>query len=92
MVLKIAAFGAAAMLYAAIVSQASAWEANPEPGYCAQFFPNADCNSIGPSPKNRRAVAAPVVEPKATKKKRQSAAVPQHQKQPPAKPGPAVSR
>jgi hypothetical protein len=32
----------------AFASGASAQEANSEPGYCAQFYPNADCNS-GPS-------------------------------------------
>ena len=92
MVLKVVTCFAAALLYVAIVSHAFAWEANPEPGYCAQFFPNADCNSIGPAPKNSRAVAAPVVPPKAKKSKRQSTAAPQHEKRRPAKPDPVVSR
>jgi hypothetical protein len=37
-----------AILSAAIASPALAQAANSEPGYCAQFYPNADCNSFGP--------------------------------------------
>ena len=32
-----------------ITQQVWAQAANPEPGYCAQFYPNADCNSVGPA-------------------------------------------
>jgi hypothetical protein len=34
---------------AGVTEKARAQAANPEPGYCAQFYPNADCNSIGPA-------------------------------------------
>jgi Na+-transporting methylmalonyl-CoA/oxaloacetate decarboxylase gamma subunit len=34
---------------AVVADQARAQAANPEPGYCAQFYPNSDCNSIGPA-------------------------------------------
>jgi hypothetical protein len=34
---------------AGVADQARAQAANPEPGYCAQFYPNSDCNSIGPA-------------------------------------------
>jgi len=39
----------ASILLLATVLAPRAWAqaANPEPGYCAQFYPNADCNSIG---------------------------------------------
>jgi hypothetical protein len=36
-------------LSGAMAGQARAQAANPEPGYCAQFYPNSDCNSIGPA-------------------------------------------
>lgn len=32
-----------------MTEQARAQAANSEPGYCAQFYPNADCNSTGPA-------------------------------------------
>jgi hypothetical protein len=59
----------AAML-AATWSPSSAQEANPEPGYCAQFYPNADCNT-GPDapnvtvPRPPRAAAVPKRKPRA---------------------------
>jgi hypothetical protein len=40
---------AIAAMSAVVAEQARAQAANPEPGYCAQFYPNADCNSIGPA-------------------------------------------
>jgi hypothetical protein len=41
---------ATAILSVTFASIASAQAANPEPGYCAQFYPNADCNSsTGPA-------------------------------------------
>ena len=54
-----------------ITQQAWAQAANPEPGYCAQFYPNADCNSIGPAtpgavapaPESEPAEAAPPPPP-----------------------------
>ncbi|MDI1266582.1 MAG: hypothetical protein PS018_25315 [bacterium] len=36
-------------LSGAMTEQAHAQAANSEPGYCAQFYPNSDCNSIGPA-------------------------------------------
>jgi hypothetical protein len=38
----------AAILSTAIAAPALAQAANSEPGYCAQFYPNSDCNSDGP--------------------------------------------
>jgi hypothetical protein len=40
--------GAAAILAAAIASPASAQQVIWEPGYCAQFYPNANCQNEGP--------------------------------------------
>jgi hypothetical protein len=37
-----------ALLSATAATPALAQAANSEPGYCAQFYPNSDCNSIGP--------------------------------------------
>jgi hypothetical protein len=60
----------AAMLLAATWLPSSAQEANPEPGYCAQFYPNADCNT-GPDAPNAtvrrppRVPAAPKRKPRA---------------------------
>ena len=99
--LKLTARGIAALLTVAVLSPASAWEANPEPGYCAQFFTNIDCNTIGADPPGKapkaepeeEVQAAPVVPPKPEKKKKsKSAAAPQHAKQPPAGAAPAGSR
>lgn len=45
-----------------MAERALAQAANPEPGYCAQFYPNADCNSIGPATPGA-AVSAPESEP-----------------------------
>jgi hypothetical protein len=54
---KLATLGLIAILSTVIASQAWAQEANPEPAYCAQYYPNADCNSIGPkTPESPRAV------------------------------------
>jgi hypothetical protein len=36
------------ILCAAAAPPAWGQSANPEPGYCAQFYPNSDCNSLGP--------------------------------------------
>ena len=43
---KLASLGLIAFLPTVIASHAWAQEANPEPAYCAQYYPNADCNSI----------------------------------------------
>jgi hypothetical protein len=40
--------GAAAILAAAMASPVLAQEVIWEPGYCAQFYPNANCQNKGP--------------------------------------------
>ena len=39
---------AAAVLAAALASPAGAQEVISNPGYCAQFYPNANCQNKGP--------------------------------------------
>jgi hypothetical protein len=67
------------ILCAAAAPPARGQSANPEPGYCAQFYPNADCNSVGPDTpgsnkepgeaiENDAAEAAPVSPPAKPKK------------------------
>ncbi|MGH6641102.1 MAG: hypothetical protein ACRED3_00250 [Bradyrhizobium sp.] len=77
---KLAILAFAALGSIAVAPQAWAQAANPEPGYCAQFYPNADCNSIGPSTPSKAtavepdeeaaAVPAPVPTPKKKPKKK----------------------
>ena len=81
---KFALLGVVAVLAATAASPALAQAANSEPGYCAQFYPNADCNSVGPETPGSRttektaesepAESAPAVAPAPgpKKKKRQS--------------------
>ena len=45
---KSAILGAAAVLAAAFASPAMAQEVIYNPGYCAQFYPNANCQNKGP--------------------------------------------
>ena len=45
---KSAILGAAAVLAAAFASPAVAQEVIYNPGYCAQFYPNANCQNKGP--------------------------------------------
>ena len=81
---RLVLFCALTALSAAMVAEARAQAANPEPGYCAQFYPNSDCNSIGPATPQATAPAvesepeeaAPPPPPKkvAKKKKTQTAA------------------
>jgi hypothetical protein len=87
-----------AILSAAAATPALAQAANAEPGYCAQFYPNSDCNSVGPdtpgSNKQGEAVenepteAAPVSPPakpaKARKQARRSASATADTKKPKA--------
>ena len=40
--------GAAAILASALASPAMAQQVIYNPGYCAQFYPNANCQNIGP--------------------------------------------
>jgi hypothetical protein len=46
--MKIAIIGAALIATAAFASPASAQHVIEEPGYCAQFYPNANCQNEGP--------------------------------------------
>lgn len=41
--------GAVAIVSAAAATPALAQEVIYEPGYCAFFYPNANCNNIGPN-------------------------------------------
>jgi hypothetical protein len=45
---KFSVLGAAAVLATAIASPALAQEVIYNPGYCAQFYPNANCENKGP--------------------------------------------
>ena len=45
---KFKKFGAAAILASALASPAMAQEVIYNPGYCAQFYPNANCQNKGP--------------------------------------------
>jgi hypothetical protein len=40
--------GAAALLSTALAAPALAQEVIEDPGYCAQFYPNANCQNLGP--------------------------------------------
>jgi hypothetical protein len=52
---------AAIILFAAAAPPALAQAANPEPGFCAQFYPNSDCNSVGPeTPGSNKTQGEPV--------------------------------
>ena len=62
---KLATLALAALLPLAVAPQAWAQEANPEPGFCAQFYPNADCNSIGPATPNKATAVEPEEAPAA---------------------------
>jgi hypothetical protein len=46
--IKFKIFGAAAILASALASAAMAQEVIYNPGYCAQFYPNANCQNKGP--------------------------------------------
>jgi hypothetical protein len=46
--MKFALIGAALIGAASLVGPASAQEAIEDPGYCAQFYPNANCQNYGP--------------------------------------------
>jgi hypothetical protein len=49
------------ILCAAAAPPALAQAANPEPGFCAQFYPNSDCNSVGPeTPGSNKTQGEPV--------------------------------
>jgi hypothetical protein len=42
------ALAGAALFATALIMPAAAQEAISEPGYCAQFYPNANCENMGP--------------------------------------------
>jgi len=46
---KFALLGAAALLSAMAAAPATAQEVIYNPGYCAQFYPNANCQNKGPN-------------------------------------------
>lgn len=46
--MKLALIGLAALLTAATVTPALAQAVISDPGYCAQFYPNANCDNLGP--------------------------------------------
>jgi len=46
--MKFALFGAAALAATAFIAPALAQAVIEDPGYCAQFYPNANCQNLGP--------------------------------------------
>src|SRR6266404_7184502 len=46
--MKFAVFGAAALAAAALVGPSKAQQVIEDPGYCAQYYPNANCQNLGP--------------------------------------------
>ena len=46
--MKLALIGAAAVAAAAFATPAMAQQVIEDPGYCAQFYPNANCQNLGP--------------------------------------------
>ena len=46
--MKLALIGAAAVAAAAFATPALAQAVISDPGYCAQFYPNANCQNLGP--------------------------------------------
>jgi hypothetical protein len=46
--MKLALIGAAAVAAAAFATPALAQQVIEDPGYCAQFYPNANCQNLGP--------------------------------------------
>jgi hypothetical protein len=46
--MKLALIGAAAVAAAAFATPALAQQVIEDPGYCAQFYPNANCENLGP--------------------------------------------
>jgi hypothetical protein len=46
--MKLALIGVAALVAAASVTPALAQAVIEDPGYCAQFYPNANCQNLGP--------------------------------------------
>jgi hypothetical protein len=46
--MKLALVGAAAVAAAAFAAPALAQAVVEDPGYCAEFYPNANCQNVGP--------------------------------------------
>lgn len=46
--MKLALLGAAALAVTALVTPATAQEVITNPGRCAQYYPNANCQNLGP--------------------------------------------
>jgi hypothetical protein len=46
--MKHALIGIAAVAAAAVATPAPAQQVIGDPGYCAQFYPNANCQNLGP--------------------------------------------
>lgn len=46
--MKLALIGAAALIAAASITPALAQAVIEDPGYCAQFYPDANCQNLGP--------------------------------------------
>jgi hypothetical protein len=46
--MKFALIGVVAVAAAAFVTPALAQQVIEDPGYCAQFYPNANCQNLGP--------------------------------------------
>ncbi|MDB5603253.1 MAG: hypothetical protein JWP25_153 [Bradyrhizobium sp.] len=46
--MKFALLGAAALAATALVTPLKAQQVISDPGYCAQFYPNANCQNLGP--------------------------------------------
>jgi hypothetical protein len=46
--MKLALIGATAVVPAAFAAPALAQAVVEDPGYCAQFYPNANCQNLGP--------------------------------------------
>jgi hypothetical protein len=46
--MKLALIGAAAIAAAAFATPVLAQAVIEDPGYCAQFYPNANCQNLGP--------------------------------------------
>ena len=46
--MKFVLLGAAALAATALITPAQAQEVITNPGRCAQFYPNANCNNLGP--------------------------------------------
>jgi hypothetical protein len=46
--MKLALIGAATLIAAVSATSAMAQTVIEDPGYCAQFYPNANCQNLGP--------------------------------------------